>query len=141
MKALHRLRETGFTLVELLVTITIIGVLVALLLPVLSRAKAQARSVTCKNRLHQLGLALQMYVNENGNKYPYVGYVPNPKLDSATNANWFHTCPTGLIGERIEIKEDVGLQLGDLPQGRSCKRKPTASQRAAALPSCANCAI
>jgi hypothetical protein len=44
-----------------------------------------------------------------------------------------HSCPTGLIGERIEVEDKVGLQLGDLPQGRSCKEKQTASQRAAGL--------
>lgn len=38
-----------------------------------------------------------------------------------------HSCPTGLIGGGSELEKGVGLQLGNLPQGRSCKRKPTAS--------------
>jgi prepilin-type N-terminal cleavage/methylation domain-containing protein len=61
----------GFTLIELLVVIGIIGILASLLLTAFSAAKGRARSVTCKNRLHQLSLALQMYVNENRSKYPY----------------------------------------------------------------------
>jgi hypothetical protein len=52
----------------------------------------------------------------------------------------FHSCPTGLIGERGEAKKNVGLQVRDLPQGRSCKRKEATSQRAAGLLSCGNCA-
>jgi prepilin-type processing-associated H-X9-DG protein len=67
-------------LVELLVVITIIAILAALLLPVLSRAKAQAQSTACKNHLRQIGLALGMYVADTH-------YYP-PGRDWPTRQGW-----------------------------------------------------
>src|SRR5215469_7901844 len=62
-------REQAFSLIELLVVIAIVAILAALLLPVLSRSKEQAQSASCQNHLHQMGLALAMYVSEH-NIYP-----------------------------------------------------------------------
>jgi prepilin-type N-terminal cleavage/methylation domain-containing protein/prepilin-type processing-associated H-X9-DG protein len=62
--------RAGFTLVELLVAIAIIAVLAALLLPAINRAKASARGTACLSNLRQVGLALQLYVQENNNRLP-----------------------------------------------------------------------
>ena len=79
--------ENGFTLIELLVVIGIIGVLATLLLPALSASKALAHSTTCKNRLHQMGLALQMYVDEHQGRFPYYRGLPDPAYDGAIGAD------------------------------------------------------
>jgi prepilin-type N-terminal cleavage/methylation domain-containing protein/prepilin-type processing-associated H-X9-DG protein len=75
----------AFTLVELLVVIAIMAILVALLLPVMGRAKESARAVACLSNLHQTGIALQIYVSDNNNKMPVMRDVSTDPAVAATN--------------------------------------------------------
>ena len=57
---------------ELLVVIALIATLAGLLLPTLGRAKESGRAAVCLSNLHQIGLALQMYAQDNRNRLPYM---------------------------------------------------------------------
>jgi prepilin-type N-terminal cleavage/methylation domain-containing protein/prepilin-type processing-associated H-X9-DG protein len=63
-------RKLGFTLIELLVVIAVMGLLAGLLLPVVSRAKEAGRSSACLSNLRQIGVGLELYVQENQNRLP-----------------------------------------------------------------------
>lgn len=61
----HGSRASAFTLIELLVVVSIVALLVALILPSLGAAKEASRRVTCTSNLRQLGIAVQVYANDN----------------------------------------------------------------------------
>lgn len=63
-------QHLGFTLVELLVVIAIIAVLAAIVLPVFDKATARAQGIQCVNNQKQLGLAWQVYADDNGGHFP-----------------------------------------------------------------------
>jgi prepilin-type N-terminal cleavage/methylation domain-containing protein/prepilin-type processing-associated H-X9-DG protein len=65
-----RSRKRTFTLIELLVVVAIIALLVAILLPSLRKAKQKARCAVCASNLHQIGLALIEYTQDNNDWYP-----------------------------------------------------------------------
>ncbi len=59
----------AFTLIELLVVIAIIAILMAVLMPALQRVREQAKEMTCRNNLHQYGLAMVMYLEDSDSKF------------------------------------------------------------------------
>jgi prepilin-type N-terminal cleavage/methylation domain-containing protein/prepilin-type processing-associated H-X9-DG protein len=69
----ERGRGRAFTLIELLVVIAIIAILAALLLPALSQGKQKAWTTSCISNLHQIGLGMRMFADDNDGLYPESG--------------------------------------------------------------------
>jgi prepilin-type N-terminal cleavage/methylation domain-containing protein len=67
-------RCPGFTLIEVLVVIALIGVLVGLLLPAVQSAREAGRRTQCQDNMRNVGMGIQAYVEVNG-KYPPAGVI------------------------------------------------------------------
>ena len=104
-----RNRNAAFTLVELLVVIAIIGILAALLLPVMARASEKAKVARVRTELNALGLAFDMYSTDYGGKVPPVRNNCNTDLAS-------HWCelPVELANERYLPHGNQGGLEADL---------------------------
>ncbi|MDR1281005.1 MAG: prepilin-type N-terminal cleavage/methylation domain-containing protein [Opitutaceae bacterium] len=121
MKTPHASRAPrAFTLIELLAVITIIGILVAIIIPVTGKVRESAKSTTCVNNLRQIGIGLNTWATDNKGRLP--DFPANPSWwDSYTiwnnpggNAGWIGIgklygdgyitdgrvfyCPTALAG-------------------------------------------
>lgn len=82
-------QRVGFTLVELLVVISIVAVLIALLLPALGQARQSARTLVCQNQLRQLGVGMHTYSVDNENSIPKSILGPSSSVwTSAGTYSW-----------------------------------------------------
>ncbi|MFC1766720.1 prepilin-type N-terminal cleavage/methylation domain-containing protein, partial [Planctomycetota bacterium] len=97
----------AFTLVELLVTLSVVSVLLGLLLPALGRVRASARQTVCQSRLRQWGVAFSLYADENDGFFPHADgrdrsgssmpWTPEARADY--ECGWVDVLPP-LMGEK-----------------------------------------
>ncbi len=116
----------AFSLIEVLVVVAIIALLISLLLPSFSRARAQARSVQCSSNLRQIGMAMSAYSHDYADRFPIAQYVDERHRefvawDTITPWTGDRRARAGLIWEfadggevqQCPVYEGPNLTLGD----------------------------
>lgn len=99
--------KSGFTLVELLVVISIIAILLAVLVPAMSKAREQAKSTVCKSRMKQFALAVNLYAENNNGLYVTQDWMFGSGGLSDPNGHWFSR-----LGPYIGAVKGQGHKLG-----------------------------
>jgi prepilin-type N-terminal cleavage/methylation domain-containing protein len=101
-------KDSGFTIMELLVVIATVAILAALLLPAISRVKAAGKRAECLNNLRQIGFGIHLYAGDNSDTLPAASNVTGDTMS---------TNDCGIFYKRL-IKSYVGLHGPSSPQDK-----------------------
>jgi prepilin-type N-terminal cleavage/methylation domain-containing protein/prepilin-type processing-associated H-X9-DG protein len=130
------MKKRGFTLIELLVVIAIIGILIALLLPAISKAREAARGAQCKSNLRQFGIAMHIFADKDPAGRFCTGQNDNTRDGCMDSYGWAADivnsgagkpnemlCPSNPLLGSEKLNDFMGFDTGGSTGGQGC---PTA---------------
>ena len=90
------MKKRAFTLIELLFVIAIIGILIAILSPVMGRAREKARQTRCLSNLRQLGVAIYLYLDDND-----YYFMPHDAIGNPSQRKWYEAIESYIDDEDL----------------------------------------
>jgi prepilin-type N-terminal cleavage/methylation domain-containing protein/prepilin-type processing-associated H-X9-DG protein len=100
--------KRGFTLIELLTVVAIVMILASIVVPTMSRARDKARAAICSGTMRSLGLAINMYADDNQD------FLPCPDDTFGDSANWYYAINPYILRMRTTNTEVAASQRMDL---------------------------
>ena len=111
----HKRPNKGFTLLELMIVISILGILAAILLPVLMRARLKSYHTACAQNERNIATALQMYANEHKDLYPATLEELTDNSDGAPFIQHIDPCPSNNVSYTATYAPSADLTEYHLP--------------------------
>lgn len=99
--------RSGFTLIELLVVIAIIAILAAILFPVFAQARAKARQTACLSNMKQIGMGINMYVQDYDEVYPANNWTYDPNNWCADQGGWMQEIQPYIKNSQVYVCPDA----------------------------------
>jgi len=124
------MKKKGFTLIELMIVVAIIGILAAIAIPNMVYTKKKAKLSACKSNLKNIAAALDMYAGDNNDTYPTTGTTPAADAGVLITAGYMQkgvTCPVSKTDYTYTMLIDVYTVSCPAPTGHYYGPKSTAT--------------
>ena len=118
-------RREGFTLIELLVVVSVVTLLASIIIPTFRSARRQAKMAACASNLKQIGVAMQGYLTQYGDRFPYASQMPSYGPDPLETDQPVYIAD--VLSDYVSAEEDVFHCPSDRP-GRFRRDPPAANK-------------